>query len=144
MEAQHSHPIIFFDGVCNLCNASVQFIINHDPKGRFHFAALQSRLGEELMLKEQMPVDEYQSILLLEPDGRVFKRSTAALRIARKLSGLWPMMYLFIAIPAFIRNPIYDFIAKNRYKWFGKRESCMFPTPEIKSRFVDTQLAQPA
>lgn len=137
MQTPNSKPVILFDGVCNLCNSSVQFIIKNDPKGRFQFAALQSPFGEKVKEENQLEGKELESVLLVQPSGKVLSRSTAALSIAKGLRGLWPMMFAFIIIPPFLRNAVYDFIARNRYKWFGKQESCMFPTPEIKSRFVD-------
>lgn len=127
--------IILFDGVCNFCNDSVQFIIKRDPKGYFKFAPLQSELGKSLLEKHGMPTDAMDTIILIE-NGIAYNYSTAALRIARKLSGLWALFYIFIIVPPFIRNPIYRFVGRNRYKWFGKKESCMMPTPEIRSRFL--------
>ncbi|PIQ26386.1 hypothetical protein COW36_14615 [bacterium (Candidatus Blackallbacteria) CG17_big_fil_post_rev_8_21_14_2_50_48_46] len=125
---------VLFDGVCNLCNASVQFIIDRDPKAKFHFASLQSEVGQELLKAHKLPTEGFSSLVLLEND-LVYIRSTGALRIARQLQYLrW--MGLFLVIPAFIRDSVYDFIARNRYRWFGKQESCRIPTPELKSRFL--------
>lgn len=128
-------PVILFDGICNLCNTSVQFIIKRDPQSYFKFAALQSEAGITLQKKYNLPVDKWQSVILVS-HGKVYDRSSAALHIAKKLSGPISLLYIFIIVPAFLRNFIYDWIAKNRYKWFGKRNECMIPTPELKSRFI--------
>jgi predicted DCC family thiol-disulfide oxidoreductase YuxK len=127
--------IVLFDGVCNLCNQSVQFIIKRDPKNYFRFAALQSDQGQLLLEQYSIPVDVIDTIVLVE-NNKTYTQSTAALRIARKLNRLWFLLYIFILIPPFLRNPIYRFIARNRYKWFGKKDSCMMPDPELKSRFL--------
>lgn len=128
-------PIILFDGVCNLCNSSVQFIIRHDKKKQFLFASLQSEPGQELMKRYGLPATELNSFILVEND-KAWNRSTAALRVVRKLNGLWPGLYSFIILPRFIRDAIYNWIERNRYKWFGKKESCMIPTPELRARFL--------
>lgn len=128
--------VILFDGVCNLCNGSVQFIIKRDPKSKFRFAALQSSFGQEQLRKYGLPADQLYSVMLIE-DGQVFHKSTAALKITKALNGGWPLLYGFIILPPFIRNWFYDWIAANRYKWFGKREVCMIPTPELKTRFIE-------
>ena len=129
------NPIILFDGECNFCDSSVQFIIKRDPKGLFHFASLQSPTGQELQKKHQVPED-IDSIVLIEK-GEAYYKSAAALRICRHLKGAWKLFYGFIIVPRFIRNVAYDIIAKNRYKWFGKKEeSCMLPSPSIRKRFI--------
>lgn len=127
--------IIFFDGVCNLCNGAVNFVIDRDPKGKFKLAPLQSAIAADYLKKEQL--DNLNSIALFE-DGIIYQKSTAALKIAKKLRGAWPLLYTFIIIPPFIRDFVYDFIAKNRYKWFGKQETCRLPTPDIKARFLQS------
>lgn len=129
-------PIILFDGVCNLCNASVQFIINRDPKRHFMFATLQGKTAQSILGDAPLAGLDLNSVVLVE-NGKLYDRSTAALRIARKLSSGWPVFYAFIIVPQFIRDGIYNWIAKNRYKWFGKQESCMMPTPELKRLFLD-------
>jgi len=127
--------VVLFDGVCNLCNASVAFILRRDPKAYFRFASLQSEAAARLL--EGSPLEaKLDSIVLLE-DGAVFTQSTAALRIARRLRGAWPLLYAFIILPRFLRDPIYDWIARNRYRWFGRRESCMIPDPALKDRFFE-------
>lgn len=128
------NSVIFFDGVCNLCNGAVQFVIERDPKNRFKFAALQSDYAAKELSTANLKVQHGDSFVLLE-NGKVYEQSSAALRVARKLGGLWPLLYGFIIVPLFIRNAIYKFVARNRYKWFGKQESCWVPTPELKSKF---------
>lgn len=121
-----NHSVVLFDGVCNLCNSSVQFIIRRDSKGRFRFASLQSEIGKKLLDKFHFSAETSDTIILIEND-KLYIKSTAALRIARKLDKLWFLLYAFIILPTSFRDLIYDFIARNRYKWFGKNESCMLP-----------------
>ncbi len=128
-------PVILFDGVCNLCNQSVQFIINRDPKSKFQFAALQSSFGQEQLRKHNFNAETFTSFVLVSGD-KVYDRSRAALEIARQLSGAWPLLYAFVVVPPFIRNFVYDWIARNRYRWFGRTDECMLPTPELRSRFI--------
>jgi predicted DCC family thiol-disulfide oxidoreductase YuxK len=127
--------IVLFDGVCNFCNHSIQFIIKRDKKSYFKFGALQSEEGKALLKKHGLSSEILDTIVLIE-GGKAYTYSTAPLRIVRKLSLLWPICFVFILVPTFIRNPIYKWISKNRYKWFGKQESCLMPTPEIRSRFL--------
>ena len=131
-----SNSVILFDGVCNLCNHSVQFIIKRDKKNQLLFASLQGKTGQEILKKFNLPANDFNSFILLEGD-KIYARSTAALRIAKKLGGGWKLLYGFMIIPRFIRDAVYNLIAKNRYKWFGKRDECMIPTPELKERFLD-------
>lgn len=133
MKSQPS--IIFFDGVCNLCHGAVQFIIRRDTKNVFHFASLQSEPAKELLVPHGVVPENHQSIVLLS-GGKVYQYSTAALRIARKLSWPWPLFYGFIIIPPFIRDTVYRFIANNRYHWFGKTESCLLPEAGLKEKFL--------
>ncbi|KKK36774.1 thiol-disulfide oxidoreductase [Mesobacillus campisalis] len=128
------NPVVLFDGECNFCDASVQFIIQRDPKGVFHFASLQSDAGEELARKHHIR-DDVDSMVLIEGD-KVYYKSAAALRISRHLKGAWKLLYGLMIIPAPVRNAAYDVIAKNRYKWFGKKESCMLPPPSVRKRFL--------
>ncbi|MEC8682866.1 MAG: thiol-disulfide oxidoreductase DCC family protein [Bacteroidota bacterium] len=128
--------IILFDGVCNLCNGAINFIIKHDPKGIFKFASLQGETGQKLLTQHNIDPEETDSIVLIDND-QVSVKSSAALRIAKNLNQGYPLLFGFMIIPTFIRNGVYDFIAANRYKWFGKKESCMLPTPELRSRFLD-------
>ncbi len=129
-------PVVLFDGVCNLCNGSVLFIIKRDPQSKLKFASLQSEFGAEQMKRFNLPPSALNSVLLIK-GGNLFQKSNAALEIARMLDGMWPGMYAFKIVPLFIRDFIYDWIAKNRYRWFGKKEECMIPTPEMKARFVN-------
>ena len=130
------HSIILFDGVCNVCNGAVQFIIKRDKKNHFRFASLQSAEGRKLLAQYELPVNDFNSFVLIE-NGRVYTRSTGALKVIKKLSGLWPLLYGFIIVPKFIRGSIYNLVATNRYKWFGKKDSCMIPTPEIMAKFLN-------
>ena len=134
-EIPPTQSIYLFDGVCNLCNSAVQFIIKHDKKKQFRFASLQSDFGQQTLIANNLPNVEFTSFILLE-NGKLFTESTAALRIAKKLDAAWPLLYAFIIVPPFIRNAVYKWIAKNRYKWFGKQETCWVPTPDLKARFI--------
>ena len=128
-------PIILFDGVCNFCNSSVDFVIARDPKGIFRLGALQSEEAKPYLEKYEIDPDDLSSMALIE-DGKLYRRSTAALSIARRLKQPWPLLYVFIVIPPFVRDFVYNWIAKNRYKWFGKMESCRMPTDELRERFL--------
>lgn len=132
----NSNPIILFDGVCNLCNNSVQFVIKHDQESKFNFAAMQSEAGQSLLKQYGLPQKGFNSFVLIQKE-KVFLKSTAALTVARQLDGPVKLLYGFIIVPAFIRNVVYNFIAKNRYSWFGKKDSCMLPTPSLQSRFLN-------
>jgi len=127
--------IILFDGMCNFCNTSVNKIIKYDKKNVFKFAAIQSDAGKKLLIELSIDILKIDSILLIE-NNTLFTKSTAVLKIAKQLSGLYKLSYAFIIIPLFIRDTIYDFIAKNRYKWFGKKESCMIPSTEVREKFL--------
>jgi predicted DCC family thiol-disulfide oxidoreductase YuxK len=126
--------IILFDGECNFCDQSVQFIIKRDPKGHFKFASLQSDIGKELLNKHNTPED-IDSFVLIEDNNCYFK-SSAALRVCKNLKGVWKIPYVLLVIPKPIRDFFYGLISKNRYKWFGKKESCMLPSPEERKRFL--------
>lgn len=129
-------PVIVFDGLCNLCNSAVQFVIKHDKKKQFHFASLQGEYGRKVLAGLPESFSSLKTFILIE-NGKVYTRSTAALRVARKLAIPVNWLYGFMIIPAFIRNAVYNFISKNRYKWFGKKDACMLPTPELKNRFLN-------
>ena len=134
-----NNGILLFDGVCNLCNASINYVIDRDPEGYFRFASLQSETGKQL--KERFGIrssgdSDPDSVILIE-NGNVYQRSTAALMVARKLQGPVKLLYLFIVIPPFLRNIVYNIIARNRYAWFGKRDECRVPTPEVKALFLE-------
>jgi predicted DCC family thiol-disulfide oxidoreductase YuxK len=131
-----THPVILFDGVCNLCNASVQFIIKRDSKSVFRFASLQSAIGQNLLRQAGLDTQLLYSVMFMY-QGKVYQRSRAALEIAWRLGGLWSLFYVFILIPPFIRNAVYNWVARNRYRWFGVQQTCMMPTPDMKARFLD-------
>jgi predicted DCC family thiol-disulfide oxidoreductase YuxK len=129
-------PILLFDGVCNLCASSVQFIIRHDPAGNIRFTSLQSQKGQSLLRAFNLPEKELKSLVFIE-QGKAFTRSTGALKAARYLSGAWPLLFTLIIFPRFIRDAVYDFVGKNRYKWFGEKKECWMPTPDLKARFLE-------
>lgn len=126
------HPVVFYDGVCGLCDRSIQFIIQRDRQRVFRYAALQSDIARKT-LGQSITFDSF----ILFENGVAYDRSTAALKVLKKLGGLWSLLYIFIIIPPIIRNAVYDFVARNRYEWFGKFESCKIPTPEQRSLFLD-------
>ncbi len=128
--------IILFDGVCNLCNSAITFIIKRDKKDAFRFASLQSDLGSELLKKFHIDPVNTDSIVLIS-DRKAYIKSSAALHIAHDLNGAYSLLTGFLILPKFLRNGVYDFIARNRYRWFGKKESCMIPDPELKSKFLN-------
>ncbi len=127
--------IVLFDGVCNFCNSSINFIIEHDSSGYFKFAPLQSEVGEELTAKHGIDRVETDSVILVE-DEKVYTHSDAALGIARHLNGIWSWAYAFRVIPRPVRDLAYKLVARNRYRLFGRRDACMMPTPEIRARFL--------
>jgi predicted DCC family thiol-disulfide oxidoreductase YuxK len=129
------HPLILFDGICNFCNSAVNFVIKKDKEALIYFAPLQSPKGRLYLKQYNYPVNNLNSFLFIE-ENKVYTKSTAALKVCRHLKGLWPLCYGFIIVPKFIRDGIYSWVAKNRYKWFGVRQECMMPTPEVRSRFV--------
>lgn len=126
---------VLFDGFCNFCNVSINFIIDRDTKGIFKFAALQSEIGQEILKRYGLKQHDFDSVIL-EREGKIYQKSDAALEIARNMDGLWKVFYIFKIIPSFLRNPIYDLIAKNRYRIFGRTDACRIPTPELKARFL--------
>ncbi|HZG73527.1 MAG TPA: thiol-disulfide oxidoreductase DCC family protein [Chondromyces sp.] len=128
------NSIILFDGECNFCDSSVQFIIKRDPEGIFHFASLQSETGQKLLEQYKVPKD-IDSMILIEED-KVYYKSTAALRICRRLQGAWKWLYALVLIPRPVRDFVYEIVARNRMKWFGKKDSCMLPPPNIRKRFL--------
>jgi predicted DCC family thiol-disulfide oxidoreductase YuxK len=128
--------VVLFDGECNLCNGYVQFILRRDKAKRFRFASLQSPVAQRLLKESGRKWEELPDSIVLVEGGKVYVKSTAALRIAKGLGGLWPVLSVFLIVPTALRNMIYDWIARNRYKWFGKREECMLPTVETKERFL--------
>ncbi len=129
--------IILFDGVCNLCNNTVNFIIKRDKNDVFRYASLQSDIGKKLSRERNIDTATLDTIILIEPDAGYHHKSTAALHIARQLSGGYPLLSVFLIFPKSFRDFVYDFVSKNRYKWFGKTETCTIPTPELKALFID-------
>ena len=137
IELPKNKALILFDGICNLCNASVQLVIKNDKKNIFLFSPLQGHTAKDIISKYNIDTSKVDSILLYIPEKGLFIKSTAALKIAYRLGFAWNLLSLFIIIPVFIRNWVYDLIAKNRYRWFGKKETCMVPTKELKSKFLE-------
>lgn len=130
-----SYPIILFDGVCNFCNDTINTIINLDQKGVFKFAPIQSEIGQRYLEMYGHPKNDLSTVVLV-CDGRLYTKSDAALQTFKHLGGWWRFLRIFTVVPRPFRNIVYNFIAKNRYKWFGKKESCMIPTPEVQARFL--------
>ena len=128
--------IILFDGVCNLCESSVQFVIKHDKKDSFRFVALQSDLGQKIIKHIGIDISKTDSVILYEPGTAYYYKAEAALKIAKELGGVYNFLSLFTVLPNAFSNYFYDFIAKNRYKWYGKKEACLVPTPELKAKFL--------
>lgn len=127
-------PVILFDGVCNLCNGAVQFVIRHDKANLFRFASLQSAFGQKILAQYNLSSTVFSSFILVE-DNRIYTKSTGALKVSSRLNGYRWTKFLLI-IPSFLRNFFYNLIAKNRYRWFGKQEACWLPTPELKAKFL--------
>lgn len=130
-----NHKIILFDGVCNLCNGAINFVIKKDNKNTFKFAALQSEIGQELTSKFNIDRTKVDSIILIDGDKH-YEKSSAALHIAKHMGSAFPLLFGFMIVPKFIRNAVYDYVARNRYKWFGKKENCMISTAELKNKFL--------
>ena len=130
-----SHAIVLFDGVCNFCNGSVNWIIARDRRGYFRFAALQSGVGDELLQRYGSDPSALDTLVLIEGVG-VYTKSTAGLRIVRRLRPPWPALYALAIVPRPVRDFLYDWFARRRYRWFGKREECMAPSPEVRERFL--------
>lgn len=132
------HSVVLFDGVCNLCSGAVRFIAERDPEGIFRFASLQSDVGRQLLRDHGVePAEGDPDTIVLIDHGRPFERSTAALHIARRLGGPYRLIFLIGSLmPRFLRDLVYDFVARHRYRWFGKRDACMVPTPELRARFL--------
>ena len=135
MKANKKQSIILFDGVCNLCNSSVQFVLDRDNKKQFLFASLQSDAAKKLLLQFNHEISNITSLVLIEND-EIFYKSTAVLRIVKKLKPLWCSLYIFILVPKYIRDITYDFVAKRRYNWFGQRETCLLYNGKYKNRFI--------
>lgn len=129
--------IILFDGVCNLCNGAINFIIAHDKKDVFRYASLQSKIGRQLTEERGIDTAKIDSIVLIEPGEAFYIKSSAALHIAKHLSGGYALLKYFLFLPEFLRNGVYNIIANNRYRWFGKKKECMIPSPELKAKFLE-------
>ncbi len=132
----NEYPVVLFDGVCNFCNYWVNFAIKHDRKKKLRFATLQGDTAQELLSEHMINPTTLSSVVLVD-SGKAYTHSSAALRICKYLNGGWKLFYGLMIIPKFIRDAIYKFIARNRYKWYGKKDSCMIPTPEQRERFLD-------
>lgn len=135
MHSTHPPHLILFDGVCNVCSGAVQFVIKRDPDERMMFASLQSDTGQRILKENGLPLDEFNSFIYIEK-GTLYTKSTGILKATRHLKGIYKWNYLLIAIPRPIRDWFYERMAKNRYKWFGQKTSCMMPTPDIQKRFL--------
>lgn len=129
--------LILFDGVCHFCNDSVRFIMKRDRQQLFYFASLQSKLGQQMTQERGIDTQRVDSIILIDPGTAYYIKSTAALEIAKQLSGVWSLFGIFLYLPETFRNWVYDFVARNRYRWFGKMDACPMPTPAERSRFLD-------
>lgn len=130
-----NHPVLLFDGVCNLCNASVQWVLLRDTKAVFRFAALQSEIGQALLIQHGFNTQNFDTVVLVD-ENNIFLRSDVPLEIFRRLGGFWQLLFVFKIIPRPLRDGIYAWVAKNRYRWWGRRESCMLPRAEWKERFL--------
>ena len=128
--------IILFDGVCNLCNTSVQFVIKHDKEDIFRYTALQSDVGQKLIAERSIDTNKVDSIILINPGVAYYTKSDAALQIGKSLKGYRTISSISLLFPLGFRNLVYDFIARNRYKWYGKQDACMIPTPELQAKFL--------
>ena len=131
----NANAVILFDGVCNFCNGAINFVLKQDKNGIFRFAPLQSEAGQTLLQQYNLSTAEFDSFVLID-NGKIYKKSAASLRVMNKLPWYWKEVQLLRIIPVAFRDAIYDFIARNRYKWFGKKEQCMIPTPEMRKRFL--------
>jgi predicted DCC family thiol-disulfide oxidoreductase YuxK len=131
-----SKPIILFDGVCNYCNSIVNFIIRQDRHAKFVFAPLQSKPGQQLFQQHNLPSADFDSFVLID-NQKTYLRSSASLHVFKKLPWYWQWTQIFWIVPRPVRDAVYNLVARNRYKWFGKKESCMIPTPEVKARFLE-------
>ncbi|MFS4468242.1 thiol-disulfide oxidoreductase DCC family protein [Maribacter sp. 2210JD10-5] len=134
---ENNKKIILFDGVCNLCNGFIQFVIRRDKNDVFRYAALQSEIGQQLVSERNIDTEKLDSVILIDPGTAYYLKSDVALQIGRHLKGYRTLSKILILIPSTLRNIVYDFIAKCRYTWFGKKEQCMIPTPELKAKFLD-------
>lgn len=135
MSEASEHAVVLFDGVCNFCNSAVNFVIEHDKKNYFRFAPLQSESGQKLIKEHHLDSPDIDSVIVID-GGKAFTHSSAALKIIRHLGGIWSVGYAFIIVPKFIRDFFYKLFARYRYRLFGKKDTCMMPTPEIRAKFL--------
>lgn len=133
---ESQYPILLFDGVCNLCNQSVQWVLKHDQKAQFRFVSLQSETSQRLLKQYNLNSNTLDSVVLIH-HNKAYIRSDVPLETARLLGGFWQLTYIFKLVPSFLRDRVYQFIAANRYRWFGKEESCWLPAPKWKNRFLE-------
>ncbi len=136
MSLPEDKKIVFFDGVCNLCNGVVQYIIKQDKKDVFRYASLQSDVGQQFLKERGLNAEDFDSFIVFIPGRSYEHKSKAAFEVIKEFGGLWPLLRVFSVLPAKITDFFYDIVAKNRYKWFGKQESCWIPTPELKAKFL--------
>jgi predicted DCC family thiol-disulfide oxidoreductase YuxK len=132
----NEHGVILFDGVCNFCNNKINLVIRKDKKDFFRFAALQSEAGKKILAANGIEITPEPDTFIFIEKNKIYNRSSAALHIVKHMSGLWPALFVFIIVPRFLRDIVYKIIARNRYKWWGVRESCMVPTPEVRKKFL--------
>lgn len=137
VEIHTDKPILLFDGVCNLCNGFVQWVIDRDPEARFRFAALQSAAGQQLLERHGLPTEGFETFVLVEGDD-YYTKSTAALRMLKRLGFPYSLLYPFVVVPRAIRDSVYEFVAANRYDWFGRRDRCMVPPQDVDDRFLQS------
>ncbi len=135
LSLSHQHPVVLFDGVCNFCDATINFLIRQDSRAHLRFSPLQEPAGQHLLRQLGLNTEQFDTFLLLE-NGQVYQKSTAGLRVLRQLPGIWPWAYGLIIVPAFIRDAAYGIIARNRYRWFGRKDACMIPDAGIRGRFL--------
>lgn len=135
MNSDIKYPVLLFDGVCNLCNRWVQWVLLHDRQQRFRFAALQSETGQRLLLHAGLSAQNLDTVVLVDGD-RIFTRSDVALAVVQRIGGIWALFAVLKVIPRPVRDALYDLVARYRYRWFGKKQSCMIPQPEWKDRFL--------
>lgn len=136
MHQQFEKPVLLFDGVCNLCNYWVNFVIDRDPEGRLLFAALQSEAGRQLLMQHDLDPDEMDTVVLIDNE-KAYQRSDAVIRLSSHMKGSVRLLRAGVIIPRFFRDMIYNAVARKRYKWFGKRDQCRMPDPELKERFLE-------
>jgi predicted DCC family thiol-disulfide oxidoreductase YuxK len=128
--------IVLFDGICNLCEGTVQFLIKNNKAKNLYFASLQSEFGQSILRNFGLPLDDFSSFIYFE-NNKIYQQSTAALQVIKHLKGAWPLMGVFVIVPSFIRNGIYNYISKNRFNWFGQKTECWLPSSELKNRFLE-------